>query len=366
MSYVHKGKVLDNGLVEMKTVSAGSPELTVLSADDGLHLTEPHKGDFEWWYFDVLDTRNAVFLKVVFHIGTDPLKTKIFPQLAVSLNFPSVSEHFTREYTLTDIEADTSQCHIRVGDEINILALPGKETTYLVKINLPEFYCDLHFTCTTEGWKPLGDQVQHRKGKKKGAFAWVIPVPEARAKGELAYKNFKHFFSEAIGYHDHNYIKADKKNPLHLDKLVTHWYWGKGYAGPFTMIFMDTWFRADRILSLLIAENGKIIHSSNNLLRCEITVTGHDRRYNSAYPVALSLELQDETLPVKILFDSAEMLDQRDLLYGVNPVLKTIIRAFIAKPVYYSFRSNVSLIIRDLKLEGTGNYEVMAFKTLHY
>lgn len=43
----------------------------------------------------IIDRETGCFLKIVMPIGTDPLKTRIFPQLAVSVNTPEMSESFS-------------------------------------------------------------------------------------------------------------------------------------------------------------------------------------------------------------------------------------------------------------------------------
>ncbi|MCJ7448055.1 MAG: hypothetical protein MUO72_10195 [Bacteroidales bacterium] len=49
-----------------------------------LQIVDYVKGDFEWWYFDINDQPSDCFLKIVMHIGTNPLRTRIFPQSAIS------------------------------------------------------------------------------------------------------------------------------------------------------------------------------------------------------------------------------------------------------------------------------------------
>ena len=86
MGYIHKGKLLINGAVDQVTVPADTYELTVRPEDDGLQIVDFTRGDFEWWYFDINDQVSGCFIKIVVHIGTDPLRTRVFPQLAISVN----------------------------------------------------------------------------------------------------------------------------------------------------------------------------------------------------------------------------------------------------------------------------------------
>ena len=61
-------------------------------------------------------------------------------------------------------------------------------------------------------------------------------------------------------------------------------------------------------------------------------------------------------------FDFDKILDRKDLLEGVNPALKFLIKKLIAKPVYYGILSKVRLNIKNNNLEGSGNFESMVFR----
>ncbi len=362
MGYSHKGIAIENGKTEYRILPEGSPELLILPVDDALHIQDPVKGDFEWWYFDVFEARSEIFVKIVFHIGTDPLRTRVYPQLAVSVNIAGVSGSFTRTYRPDEISSSISSCDISADPGIRIRSVQGKTLRYTLDISLKEFRCSLTFTSITEGWKPLGNSVFHQWGRRKSEFAWTIPVPEARVTGELEYKNRVLSLSGATGYHDHNYIKVDREHPLHLDNLVTEWIWGKCYAGRFTLIFMDTRFRSGRITSVMLAEHHRIIHSSNNLLNLRVHSKDYDRTLKAGYPRKLIMELREKDLRFDLVLDAETKADKRDLLEGVNPFMSWLIKTFLARPVYFSLIAKARLGKDGEKLTGSGNYEVMRFR----
>lgn len=64
--------------------------------DDGFHLSNPEIGDFEWWYFDVYDPEINCTLKVIAHLGTDPLRKKFYPQLVISISSPTEKQKFVK------------------------------------------------------------------------------------------------------------------------------------------------------------------------------------------------------------------------------------------------------------------------------
>src|SRR4030066_1899408 len=109
-----------NGIAEPGEVHEGTYDLTVQQEDDGLQITDFKKGDFEWWYFDISDQTSGCFLKIVLHIGTDPLRTRVISQLAVSVNTPEKSESLYHPFIITEMKADTRQCNISVDEKIKI------------------------------------------------------------------------------------------------------------------------------------------------------------------------------------------------------------------------------------------------------
>ncbi|MBN1388738.1 MAG: hypothetical protein JW965_09845 [Bacteroidales bacterium] len=368
MAYRHTGKVLVNGAIDMDQVIENDDELRVQAKDDGRQIKDYKKGDFEWWYFDVYDEKTGCFLKIVLHIGTDPLRTRVFPQLAISVNMPQESNRGARPgisvsypFSFDQIESDIGQCNISVENTIKIVADPGYHPQYFIKVDIPEFRCGLKFESEIEGWKPLGEKIECQTGMKKGNFSWVIPVPRARVDGYFNYDNKQYELTGAIGYHDHNYIRVDRKNPLYLDNLVKKWYWGKCYAGNYTVIFMDTMFRTNSILSLMVAEKGKIIYSSNNLIDCMVSSYGYDAILKTPYPESLFIKSVDSRFPFSAELEFDKILDSKDLLEGVGPVLKFLIKKLVAKPVYHGILARCRVEIENTTLEGTGNFESMIF-----
>ncbi|MCJ7448056.1 MAG: hypothetical protein MUO72_10200 [Bacteroidales bacterium] len=187
-------------------------------------------------------------------------------------------------------------------------------------------------------------------------------MPKARVDGDFFYENKKYTVTSAIGYHDHNYIKVDRKYPLFLDAMAIKWYWGKFYADRFTVIFADIYSRTNRTLSLMVAEHNKIIHSSNNLIDCSVSTSGYDNVLKAKYPASLKIKSLDEHFPFQAEFESDRILDRKDLLEGVNPVLKFLIKRLVAKPVYHGIFAKVKLEINNVHIQGTGNFESMVFR----
>jgi len=337
-------------------------DLNVRPKDDGLQITDFRKGDFEWWYFDLHDQGSGCFLKIVLHIGTDPLRSKVFPQLALSINTPESNESYSWQFNFSELQADPLRCNISVGDNINIWSENNEITRYFIQIDIPHFKCNFRFKSELPGWKPEGYKTLHQSGKKKCEFYWVVPQPKAIVEGEFTFKNKTCPITGAIGYHDHNYLKVDRRDPLYLDALADKWYWGKCHAGRFTMIFTDVHFKHSQSQGIMVAENNKITNCLYSLAECSVKESAYDQTLQTGYPKSLIITSLDESFPFKAEFEFEKILDKKDLLEGVNPFLKFLIKKLIAKPVYYGIFCKVRVEIHNTCPEGYGNFESMVFR----
>jgi len=362
MAYLHKGIIGKNGVVESGPAIDDMEKLTVLPADDGLHIVDFQKGDFEWWYFDIMDQDTDCFLKIVIHIGTNPLRTRIYPQLAVSVNTPDRSGSVTKSYSLGEINADTHKCDIRLGNSIRVRVDEEDQRVYFIEIDVPRFKCSLRFTGSVEGWKPLGKEIVQQLGRKTGSFSWVVPVPRAKVAGDFHFEGMPYKIRNAVGYHDHNYIRVGKQKPLYVDELITRWYWGKFYAANYTVIFMDTHCRTNPMRSLMVAESDRIIYSANNTIECTIDSYGFDPVIKTEYPERIHIRSTDATFQLQAELECNRISDRKDLLEDLNPVARFLIRRLIAKPAYYGILAGVGLQINGVNLQGDGNYESMVFR----
>lgn len=362
--YQHIGPVSVNGKVDTSKIISDYSELKVVPADDSFHLTEPVTGNFEWWYFDIIDKENNCVIKVVAHIGTDPLKTKVFPQLALSVSTPEKSEYITKSYLFSVFEGSTEYCHIRLKDNLEIKADYNSRVEYQIIVNIPEFSAGFHFSSELEGWKPAGNNVLFNENGKSGKFSWIIPVPKARVSGKFSYRGKHYTLQNAVGYHDYNYWSVNKNKPLFLDSMVPRWYWGKCYIDDYTIIFMDTHFRTNKLRSLMIARSNKIIHSSNNLIEFIPGQMETDDILKVAYPSRIIVRLNEKSLNLKLELVLKEIFDRKDLLEGVFLPVKWLIKKFVARPAYFGIYANAILETDGKKLEGTGNYEMMVFRNM--
>jgi len=361
--YTHKGIVGINGSVDVSQSITDPARLTVSPADDSFLLQDPECGDFEWWYFDIIDPVSGCILKLIAHLGTNPLRRRFFPQVAVSLRTPNRRQSFIRSYLLGDFHASRNVCDVGVKDEFHAVAgSSAGDDRYHISVDIQGFRAEADFISEIEGWKPLGNAVTIARGKKQGVFSWIIPVPKATVVGEFWLGRERYELNGALGYHDHNYWKAVGKKKLFMDDAISQWYWGRFLSKDYTAIFMDTHLKPHPIKSLMIAKRDNIIHSSNNLIEVFAEKLSKDGELQTFYPSTISVQSLDQETFFQMTLQSKELIDKRDLLEGVNPLLKRLIKAFISRPAYYGILADSAIKIADKPMRGTALYEYMSFR----
>lgn len=362
--YIHKNIVKTNGFVDPSQSISDTSKLKVSPSDDSYQLTNSERGNFEWWYFDVIDPNTDCILKLVAHLGTDPLRRRFFPQVAISIKTPTKKQSLIMPYSLRDFSASRDLCDVRLKDEFHAFVdSPTEDSLYHLTANVNEFSANLTFIREIEGWKPLGDEVSINIGRKKGAFSWIIPVPKAKVVGEFSFGTERYELKEAFGYHDHNYWKVDVRKKLFVDDAVSKWYWGRFLSKEYTIIFMDTYVMRHRIKSVMIAKEDTIIHSSNNLIEVFADEFKKDEEIETLYPSRITINSLEENNPFQMILRSKEILDKRDLLEGVNPFIRWLIKLLVSKPAYYGNLADSTINMADEKIRGMALYELMSFRS---
>jgi hypothetical protein len=332
-------------------------------SDDGFHVTTREIGDFEWWYFDVYDQDTDCSLKIVAHLGTDPLRRRFYPQLAVSVRSPSVKRTLIRTYALEDFTGSTDFCDVRLKTEFRAYGgSPNEANVYHISVNADKFRANLNFDRQIEGCKPLGAEVEAEKGSKKGVFFWAIPLPKAKVVGEFSLSGKKYTIKEGLGYHDHNYWKVDRECKLFMDDIISKWYWGRSYAEGYTVIFMDVYFRQHQIKSLVIADETNIIHCSLNTTDVVPQDFRLDADLKSQYPTRITVKSLDHNNLFQMTLKAKEIVDKRDLLEGVNPVVKWLIKLLVSRPAYFGILAESVVELDNDEIKGTALYEIMSFR----
>jgi hypothetical protein len=302
-------------------------------------------------------------LKIVAHVGTDPLRRKLFPQLAISIRTPSVIHSIVRRYFPDDLCTSREMCRVQIKEEFLAVAETSKQGhQYRISVRLEEFGAELIFVPQVQGWKPWGGGVPMEKGRRRGEFAWYIPVPKARVTGRFSLGGTEYPVEDGVGYHDHNYWKVMGPKRLFMDDVVSRWYWGRYLDDRYALVFACFQMRRNQIRSLMLARNDKIIHSSNNWARVTVEESTQDRKLQVAYPSRIRVSLTGEGRPMEAVFTARELTDRKDLLEGVPAIVKRILKSTIARPAYHGVLSQTVLTTGGEVLKGLGIFESMSFR----
>lgn len=341
-------------------------ESKVSPPDDGYHLSTPEIGDFEWWYFDVHDPATDCTLKVIAHLGTDPLRRRFHPKLVVSSSSPAEKQTFIKAYALEDFTASTEFCDVKLSNEFHAYVDSAKKTSlYHILINVGGLRANLDFDGGVEGCKPIGTEVEAEKGNKRGTFFWAIPLPKAKVSGEFSIGSRKYVIRKGLGYHDHNYWKVDREHKLFMDDVISKWYWGRCFAEDYTIIFMDTHFHGGQIKSLFIAKGSNIIHCSNSQIEISASDFKKDGQLNTSYPARIAIESIVENEPFQMILRSKDLTERRDLLEDINPIARWLMRSFVSRPAYFGLLADGTVKLAKNDIKGTALYEMMCFRNHH-
>jgi hypothetical protein len=192
--------------------------------EDGLR-TDPGPGSYEWWYFDAhLD--DGAKLVVVFQTKDfTAIGKPLAPVIRLSLTRPDgTTVKKLAEFAPDTFSAASDGCDVRIGENV----FTGDLHTYRIRARIDELAVDVTLTGTVPAWRPeTGHWLFGDEGEQ--IFAWLPSVPEGRV--EATYElDGDSSTSTGVGYHDHNWGNAL------MIKLMHHWYWARGSAGPYSVI----------------------------------------------------------------------------------------------------------------------------------
>ncbi|MDQ1702267.1 MAG: hypothetical protein QOF57_1519 [Frankiaceae bacterium] len=192
--------------------------------EDGLR-TDAGPGTYEWWYFDThLDDGAKLVLVFLTKQFTD-IGRPLTPALRIDLTLPDgTAVRKLVELDRNTFSASTESCDVRIGE--NVFA--GDLHTYRIRAHVDEVDVDVTLTGQVPAWRP-GTGVFRFGRQEEHYFAWLPSVPQGAVEATYSVGD-RRSTTTGIGYHDHNWGNAP------MPKLMHHWYWARGAAGPYTVI----------------------------------------------------------------------------------------------------------------------------------
>jgi hypothetical protein len=355
--------VKKNGLVDLSQWTTDASVLTVLPADDAFRLPSLEIGNFEWWYFDLIDPPNGYVVKLVAHLGTDPLRTKCYPSVAVVARTPHGRTAVVTPFAVEDFQAAREHCDVKIQDAFHAWVQPTSEApTYYLAVHLPDFSATLQFRGQLPGWKPLRDAVPMQQGRKHAAFSWVVPLPRAEVVGTFSMAGVSYELTEALGYHDHNVWQVGPHAKLFIDNVISQWQWGRFLGSECTVVFMETCFRTHRLRSCLLATDRTMLHSSNNLVEVVTEHVTQDDVLCVPYPTRMTVALPEEPYALQMILQAKEVIDRRDLLAGLPPLLQWCVKRLCSRPAYHGILADTTVRLAGAERHGDALYESMYFR----
>jgi len=229
--------------------------------EDGMR-TSGGPGGYEWWYFDAHLEDGAKLVVVFYTKDFTELAKPLAPQIRVDLTLPDG----TALSKVADLDPETfsgstEACDVRIGE--NVFA--GDLHSYTIRAQVEEVSVDVTLTGQVPAWRPeTGYFLFGEQGED--FFAWLPSVPQGAV--EATYRvGDKTNTTTGVGYHDHNW------GNLLMPKLMHHWYWARGSAGPYSVI--ASYITAEKTYGyhelpiFMLARDGRLIADDNSKVAFE-------------------------------------------------------------------------------------------------
>jgi hypothetical protein len=228
----------------------------------------------------------------------------------------------------------------------------------------------LDFHPTVAGWKPWGNRIVFEDKVRSGAFAWLAPLPRGRVNGRFRIGDREYPIQDAMGYYDRtwwncNYRPATSKQKLFIDDTITRWEWGRFLSPEYSVIFialhLRPWLNQPPIQSIMSAQNNRIAHSSNNLVRITPSPTGAK---TESVPESVLVEFPYSKGLATLRLRLKEVIERQNLLRDVGPVTRILASRIFGSPqAYYLLMDGTLSIVETgeapVQIKGPALYEAM-------
>ena len=309
------------------------PESMIIKpADDAWHPLK-NRNYIEWWYFDVMNGDGSI-VRGQFYISGDVSKPRrVITGVRATYVEPDGTETTIEEkFPYSSFKSSTESCDVRIDKNF----IKGDLSHYALHIEGREASLDLELDSKMAGFTShacFGDETK--------CMYWVVPQPRGQARGKFQ-TGGKTFAIDGLGYRDHNWLNFPPLN------VIKYWDWGRVYDKEFTIIFADIVttkkFKNDRIKPLIIYDSSKFIYLTTESGKWSLDKADirPDPVSRVAIPERHTVKARDQYLSLELNLRLERVFQRIDLLADYNPVVRWLIRTFIAKPTatsYYSIGS---------------------------
>lgn len=322
--------------------------------EDGLR-TDPAKKSFEWWYLDSNFSDGTTIVITFYTKSPSKPAGPLTPQVEITVNKKNGEKlYYNKYYDKSEFSASKDKCNVKIGPN----TLVGDLKKYKVHIEMPEITCDLEF----DALAPSYSTSVARHPKNPEYFGWFCAIPYGSAKGNALYENDDHKLT-GFGYHDHNW------GILNIKDICDYWYWGRGNAGDYSMIFSVMYlpkiFGGHQASVFYLAKGDKtLIEDSNHLKVTKIDIDPPTPKVGHL-PKSLTFSFENEEFKAELALSDPALIETKNPLQDETG-LKKIITNIFSKPLYVRYNANLDFSLSekgktDTKI-GKGLYEIMILR----
>jgi hypothetical protein len=247
--------------------------------EDGAR-TDNRRGTYEWWYFDAHledgSTLVVVFMNKDLATPGHPLTPtiRLDLELADGRSFRKLAK-----YSPDTWHAAAGHADVRIGDN----RFTGDLHTYRIQVAIDEITVDATLVGDVRAWRPQTGYLLFGPERDK-EFAWLPSVPRGAVTASYSIGDEAHETS-GVGYHDHNWGNTS------LLKVIHHWYWARGQAGPYaviaSLVTAQKRYGYAELPIFMLARDGEVVADDSHRVQFEALDTYTDE--TTGKPVAATI-----------------------------------------------------------------------------
>jgi hypothetical protein len=237
--------------------------------EDGMR-TDGGKGTFEWWYFDAhLSDGSSLVITFNTKDVTDA-GHELAPYANVTLDRPDGThvDANTPVFVGADFKASTDGCDVHIGPNRFV----GDLHVYDIHVETDEITVDVTITGTVPAWRPKTGHFVFEADDHR-YFGWLPSVPQGEVQASITLGGDTVEVT-GVGYHDHNWGNCPMMD------VIDHWYWGRGQAGPYTviacMVYGAERYGLAQFPIFMVAGDGRIVADDETKVAFVESEVNHD------------------------------------------------------------------------------------------
>ena len=237
----------------------------------------------------------------------------------------------------------------------------GQHPSYRIHASRNGYGVDLTYQALTEGLRFGNGRVTFGKREKK-YYTISVPIPRAKVNGTLTIKG-KSIPVSGWGYSDisSQNFSGNKQAVLWRSLRFFH----KDYQINFLEFVTPTEYGSEPVSWLIVTDNERVLYAARD---CQVKASDYlyDDRFDYDVPQKISLMHKEGTSSIQGTWTVQKNLESFDILHHFSPVLKGIIKTFVARPVIFRHKSKVDFQLDipqvQAHLSGEGISEVLRVK----